>query len=68
MVTLLKQMGYSATTDALARELNDLKEQQHEALEKAIYCPMTSDEVRDFEKRRDRIHQLSERLGSERVG
>jgi len=48
--------------EAFSQEMNDLKEQQHDAIKKAIYFRMTPDEVRQFEIRRERIQQLLEIL------
>jgi hypothetical protein len=48
--------------EAFLQELNDLKEQQQDAIKKAIYFRMTPDVVRQFEIRRERIQQLLEIL------
>jgi len=45
-------------------ELSDLFHQQNEALENAVFVGMTHKQSKEFEKRRERIAELTSRLGA----
>jgi hypothetical protein len=56
----------SKTAEAIHRlkqEIGRLTEEQSKALKQAIYVGMTSDEAREYDKRRTRITQLAGQLG-----
>ena len=52
----------ASAVECIRSRIRTLTDEQHKAIQRAVYVRMTADEAREYEERRELIRELFERL------